>query len=98
MTGQVFIGREVELSTLAASWERAVAGAPQLVAVWGRRRVGKTYLLNHFAAGKPHVYFTATRQDSEARQLERLTRRSASNSADGLGCSMSPGRPAGQAP
>src|SRR5215475_7422041 len=72
MTDQVFIGREAELSRLAASWERAVAGAPQLVAVWGRRRVGKTYLLNHFAAGKPHDYFTATRQDSEARQLERL--------------------------
>jgi uncharacterized protein len=66
------IGREAELSTLAASWERAVAGVPQLVAVWGRRRVGKTYLLSHFAADKPHVYFTATRQDSEARQLERL--------------------------
>jgi AAA+ ATPase superfamily predicted ATPase len=72
MADQVFIGREAELSTLAASWERAVAGDPQLIAVWGRRRVGKTYLLNHFAAGKPHVYFTATRQDSEARQLERL--------------------------
>ena len=72
MAGQVFIGRDSELSTLAASWERALTGAPQLVAVWGRRRVGKTYLLSHFAAGKPHVYFTATRQDSEARQLERL--------------------------
>jgi uncharacterized protein len=72
MADQVFIGREAELSTLAASWERAVAGTPQLVAVWGRRRVGKTYLLNHFAADKPHVYFTATRQDSEVRQLERL--------------------------
>jgi len=72
MTGQVFVGREAELSTLAASWERAVAGDPQLVAVWGRRRVGKTYLLSRFAEGKPHVYFTATRQDSEARQLERL--------------------------
>jgi len=75
MAGQVFIGREAELTRLAVSWERAVGGEPQLVAVWGRRRVGKTYLLNHFAAGKPHVYFTATRQDSEARQLERLYER-----------------------
>jgi AAA+ ATPase superfamily predicted ATPase len=72
MASQVFIGREAELAKLGASWEQAVAGVPQLVAVWGRRRVGKTYLLNHFAAGRPHVYFTATRQDSEARQLERL--------------------------
>lgn len=72
MVKQVFIGRDAELATLATAWERAVAGVPQLVAVWGRRRVGKTYLLNHFAAGKPHVYFTATRQDSESRQLDRL--------------------------
>lgn len=72
MAGEVFVGREAELSTLAGAWKRALTGAPQLVAVWGRRRVGKTYLLNHFAAGKPHVYFTATRQDSEQRQLERL--------------------------
>jgi hypothetical protein len=41
MAGQVFIGREAELAKLAASWEQAVAGVPQLVAVWGRRRVGE---------------------------------------------------------
>ncbi|HET8643258.1 MAG TPA: DUF234 domain-containing protein [Pseudonocardiaceae bacterium] len=75
MTEHVFIGRAAELATLGECWDRAVAGVPQLVAVWGRRRVGKTYLLNHFAAGKPHVYFTATRQDSETRQLERLYER-----------------------
>lgn len=43
--------------------------------VWGRRRVGKTYLLTHFAADRRSVYFTATRQDTEARQLERFTQR-----------------------
>jgi uncharacterized protein len=75
VAGELFIGRAAELATLADCWERTVAGTPQLVAVWGRRRVGKTYLLNHFARGKPHVYFTATRQDSEARQLERLYER-----------------------
>ena len=40
--------------------------------VWGRRRVGKTYLLTHFAEGKRAVYFTATRQDSDERQLQRF--------------------------
>jgi AAA+ ATPase superfamily predicted ATPase len=43
--------------------------------VWGRRRVGKTFLLTHFAAAKRAVYFTATRQDSNERQLARLTDR-----------------------
>ena len=39
---------------------------------WGRRRVGRTFLLTHFAEGKRAVYFTATRQDGEAAQLARL--------------------------
>jgi AAA+ ATPase superfamily predicted ATPase len=43
--------------------------------LWGRRRVGKTFLLTHFAQGKRSVYFTATRQDSEAYQLIRLADR-----------------------
>ncbi|MGH3940300.1 MAG: hypothetical protein ACRDTG_17040 [Pseudonocardiaceae bacterium] len=33
--------------------------------------MGKTFLLTRFAEGKRHVYFTATRQDSERRQVER---------------------------
>jgi len=57
------------------AWERAQAGDPQLGVVWGRRRVGKTYLLTHLAENKRSVYFTATRQDSEERQLERFTAR-----------------------
>lgn len=33
--------------------------------------MGKTYLLTHFAEGKRCLYFTATRQDSERRQVDR---------------------------
>ena len=33
--------------------------------------MGKTFLLTHFAAGKRHIYFTGTRQDSERRQVDR---------------------------
>lgn len=69
------IGRVTELADLTAAWERACAGEPQLAVVWGRRRVGKTYLLTHFARDKHAVYFTATRQDSEERQLHRFTER-----------------------
>lgn len=43
--------------------------------VWGRRRVGKTYLLTDFAESQRALYFTATRQDTEERQLERFTAR-----------------------
>ncbi|MFB6393393.1 ATP-binding protein [Polymorphospora lycopeni] len=66
------VGRGAELAELAAAWDRAKAGEPQLAVVWGRRRVGKTYLLTHFAQGKRSVYFTATRQDADERQLRRF--------------------------
>ena len=69
------IGRTTELADLAAAWARAAAGEPQLAVLWGRRRVGKTYLLTHFARDKRAVYFTATRQDSEDRQLRRFAER-----------------------
>ncbi len=65
------IGRARELRDLQHAWEAAQRAEPQLVVLWGRRRVGKTFLLTHFAGGKRHVYFTATRQDSERRQVDR---------------------------
>jgi uncharacterized protein len=71
----VIIGRERERRELEQAWARAMAGEPQLVVVWGRRRVGKTYLLTHVAEDKRAVYFTATRQDSEERQLRRFAER-----------------------
>lgn len=69
------IGRDRELAELDSAWQRARSGVPQLAVLWGRRRVGKTFLLTHFAEGKRTVYFTATRQDSEERQLYRLAER-----------------------
>jgi AAA+ ATPase superfamily predicted ATPase len=69
------LGREAELAELAESWERAARGQPQMVVIWGRRRVGKTFLLTHFADGKRAIYFTATRQDAEASQLARFADR-----------------------
>jgi AAA+ ATPase superfamily predicted ATPase len=66
------IGRSAELADLTAAWNRAIAGEPELAVLWGRRRVGKTYLLSHFARNKRTVYFTATRQDTDERQLRRF--------------------------
>lgn len=71
----VLIGRKKEQGALATAWQEAESGVPQLAVVWGRRRVGKTFLLTDFAADRRSVYFTATRQDSESRQLERFTDR-----------------------
>ena len=65
-------GRAVELAELQAAWDRSARGKPELAVIWGRRRVGKTYLLTYFARNKRAVYFTATRQDTEERQLQRF--------------------------
>lgn len=51
---------------------RARARGRQLVVVWGRRRTGKTFLLQHFAERYPTVYFGATQQSPRV-ELENFT-------------------------
>lgn len=55
------IDRERELAALDAA---AAARGGQLAMVWGRRRVGKTYLLETFGRGRRSVYYTATAQSA----------------------------------
>jgi uncharacterized protein len=54
--------RTRELSALTSAWERADSGAPQLVLVTGRRRVGKSFLLGHFSGERRSVVHVATRE------------------------------------
>lgn len=63
------LDREAERAALDA---RARAKGGQLVVVWGRRRTGKTFLLQHFAQGHRTVYFAATQQ-SEPIELAGFT-------------------------
>lgn len=65
-----FIDRERELEALEERWGLE----PQLVLLWGRRRVGKTTLIQRFAAGKAGVVYQAI-QGTVAEQLEVLTDR-----------------------
>jgi uncharacterized protein len=58
-----FVNRNSELSRLAAWWEAPGAG---MGIVWGRRRVGKTALLQHFAADRPAVFHTGAGRPAEA--------------------------------
>ena len=58
-----FVGRERELGTLEQLYE---AGTFQMPVIYGRRRVGKTSLINRFIEGKPAVVFTA--QESSAKE------------------------------
>ena len=52
----MFVNRENELSQLTRWWDSPGAG---LALVWGRRRVGKTVLLEHFSRDRPSVFHTA---------------------------------------
>ena len=52
----MFIGREYELQTLEDLWDRK---GFQFIPIYGRRRVGKTSLIERFAEGKRSIIFTA---------------------------------------
>ena len=62
------IDRERELAFLESTWHTS---AGQLLIVLGRRRVGKTALLRHFAHRHPIVHYMAARLP-EAQQLAEL--------------------------
>jgi len=64
-----FIDREKELEFLEEKWKEE---NPQLIILWGKRRVGKTELVKQFIQGKPHIYFLSE-STSEAEQLKRFS-------------------------
>lgn len=70
-------GRSPELRQLETWCTDGLAGIPRLVVLYGRRRVGKTFLLQHLAARLRHdgaavVYAAATRE-ATVLQLQRFS-------------------------
>ena len=65
-----FVDRTHELRALEALWGLRF----QLALLWGRRRVGKTRLIQEFAEGKPSVTYQAD-EGTATEQLARLTDR-----------------------
>jgi uncharacterized protein len=79
------INRHAEWQALEQAWDEASRGRPQLVVLWGRRRVGKTFLLSDFVRGKRAVFFGATQQAESielARLLEAVQRELGDSEAD----------------
>ncbi len=56
-TGKIIIGRELEKSLLSDVF---LSKKAEFVAVYGRRRIGKTYLIEQFFSQKESVYFQLT--------------------------------------
>ena len=59
----MFVGRKAELDVLRARYD---SGSFEFVGIYGRRRVGKTYLIGEFAKDLPCGYFTAVEDDIKA--------------------------------
>ena len=74
-----FLNRIDELTALEEWWERPDDG---LGLVWGRRRVGKTWLVREFAQGRPHLFHTGADR-SLAQELTHLAADVAKTQTDG---------------
>lgn len=66
----MFYCREEELKTMNSRYQR---GRFECIVIYGRRRVGKTALINEFCKGKPTVYFSALNASSQE-NLEALSK------------------------
>ena len=66
----MFIGRERELKSLAAVYEKTGFG---MIVIYGRRRVGKSTLIREFVKDKKVIFYTATKVGAE-RNLELFSK------------------------
>jgi AAA+ ATPase superfamily predicted ATPase len=64
-----FINRDRELVFLENVWNQT---GPQLIILWGKRRVGKTELVRQFTREKSHIYFLGE-STSETQQIRRFS-------------------------
>ena len=66
----MFCGRKKELTALTELFE---SGKFEFTVIYGRRRVGKTMLLNEFCKGKSVIFFTGI-ESSDAENLSQLSK------------------------
>ena len=64
----MFYCREEELRTMGRRYEK---GRFECIVIYGRRRVGKTALINEFCKGKPTVYFAALNASSGSKTSDK---------------------------
>ena len=67
----IFINREEEIKMLE---DRYASDRAEFLLIYGRRRVGKTELINHFYSQKPHIYYLCTKSN-DLDQMKVLVKR-----------------------
>ena len=67
----MFIARENELATLE---EKHVSGGFEFAIIYGRRRVGKTRLIEEFTKDKDCIFFSAMKDESRQQSLYQLSK------------------------
>ena len=67
----MFVARDKEMAALEEAYS---SGAFEMVAVYGRRRVGKTRLLREFCNGKVRVHFFTARETTARENLDALSK------------------------
>ena len=67
----VIIGRKAEQEILR---QRIESNSPELIAIYGRRRIGKTYLVRQYFKDSFSFYFTGIYQGKKKEQLGEFTR------------------------
>jgi AAA+ ATPase superfamily predicted ATPase len=72
----MFVNRQMELAFLDSVLERERPSTAQLLLLYGRRRVGKTVLLRHWAeaTGLPHTYWAADKEPSPLQRRKLFAR------------------------
>jgi uncharacterized protein len=71
----MFVDRAAELTFLTNVLTRTHPGPGQLIMLYGRRRVGKTALLRHWAeqSGEPFTYWVAARENAPLQRRKLFT-------------------------
>ena len=72
----MFVNRQAELAFLNSILERKRPTAAQFILLYGRRRVGKTVLLRHWAeqSGTPHTYWAAEKEPAALQRRKLYAR------------------------
>ena len=76
----MFVGRESELAVLAEAY---ASTSSELCVIYGRRRIGKSTLLEQFVQGRPAFFYLAGREGKRI-QLRRFVRELGEAAADPL--------------